>query len=324
MSTLKIRFSDENIRKVKLQPFMQNYQDFKNFLHNNYAQFLIGKFTLKYLDDEDDFISVSNQIEWETMFDERRHASVVHLHCVFDEVNEEESDDFESDVEGDSWDEFDDWCDADEGDFMFMRLHQRALEMMKIGDRDHLQFARELLMNAVKIKPVDPIAFYNLACVESLLGNLADATRSLNTAIKFGYSDVMHMLLDVDLENIRDTAGFQDCVAFFMDESSTEESSTSESSDTSDTSESSDTSEFNFRELDFEFDYEDDDSKVGEFYYPQMDLRSTEEISRVSQVSTILHEMGIWIDEDKLSNLVLEQNFDATQVIQHYFNHGDF
>jgi len=45
---------------------------------------------------------------------------------------------------------------------------------------------------------------YNLACAESLLGNIPEAISCLEKAIDLGYSNISHMLNDSDLDNISD------------------------------------------------------------------------------------------------------------------------
>jgi len=55
------------------------------------------------------------------------------------------------------------------------------------------------------LQPQNPIPFYNVACVESLQGNLDEAILNLNTSIDKGYRNLAHMLNDEDLAGIRHT-----------------------------------------------------------------------------------------------------------------------
>jgi tetratricopeptide (TPR) repeat protein len=51
--------------------------------------------------------------------------------------------------------------------------------------------------------PADPVVYYNLACSYSLIGELDEAFKSLDQAVKLGYNDVQHMSADPDLKNLR-------------------------------------------------------------------------------------------------------------------------
>jgi tetratricopeptide (TPR) repeat protein len=65
----------------------------------------------------------------------------------------------------------------------------------------------------VQLRPSDPIAFYNLACSYSLMGDIDKAFRSVKKAINCGYSDFLHMERDVDLSNLRKDKRFQQYIA---------------------------------------------------------------------------------------------------------------
>ncbi len=64
-----------------------------------------------------------------------------------------------------------------------------------------------------KVKPKDPIVYYNLACSYSLLGNIPQALRALKKAIVLGYNDFSYLKKDKDLENLRKDRRFWE----FMD-----------------------------------------------------------------------------------------------------------
>jgi len=61
----------------------------------------------------------------------------------------------------------------------------------------------------LEIKPNHPIALYNLACAESLLGNVDNSISALDQAIDAGYNDLFHLINDNDFDNIRETEGFR-------------------------------------------------------------------------------------------------------------------
>ena len=60
-----------------------------------------------------------------------------------------------------------------------------------------------------KIKPYDPIVYYNLACSYSLLNEIDKALDTIQRAIKLGYDDLRHLEIDPDLENLRKDNRFQ-------------------------------------------------------------------------------------------------------------------
>jgi len=81
----------------------------------------------------------------------------------------------------------------------------RALEMLgqaltRSGRHDE---ALEADLRLAKIRPKDPIAYYNLACSYSHLENLDAAFDALHRAFDLGYRDYRHLLRDPDLENVR-------------------------------------------------------------------------------------------------------------------------
>jgi len=94
-------------------------------------------------------------------------------------------------------------------------MHRKALRLMEIGNEKTLSHAKTILMNMVKSKPEDSIAWYNLACCESLLGNVGEAIETLRTAIAAGYNNVEHMKKDIDFDNIRNTEEFQQLIQSF-------------------------------------------------------------------------------------------------------------
>ncbi len=81
----------------------------------------------------------------------------------------------------------------------------RALEMLgqaltRSGRHDE---ALDADLRLAKIRPKDPIAYYNLACSYSHLENLDAAFDALHRAFDLGYRDYRHLLRDPDLENVR-------------------------------------------------------------------------------------------------------------------------
>jgi len=59
------------------------------------------------------------------------------------------------------------------------------------------------------LQPTNAVAFYNVACAESLLGNPDEAIVFLNKSIDLGYRNIKHLLDDPDFNLINHTEGFR-------------------------------------------------------------------------------------------------------------------
>jgi tetratricopeptide (TPR) repeat protein len=55
----------------------------------------------------------------------------------------------------------------------------------------------------VRLRPADPIVYYNLACSYCLLRHIDESLAALERAISLGYRDVPHLTNDPDLDNLR-------------------------------------------------------------------------------------------------------------------------
>ena len=60
----------------------------------------------------------------------------------------------------------------------------------------------EVDLKLCRLRPDDPIIFYNLACSYALLNQTRLALSALSKAIEFGYNDFKHLREDPDLENL--------------------------------------------------------------------------------------------------------------------------
>jgi tetratricopeptide (TPR) repeat protein len=60
-----------------------------------------------------------------------------------------------------------------------------------------------------KLKPADPIVFYNLACSYSLVKNTEEALKTIKRAIDCGYNDFSFLSKDDDLTNLRSDEKFK-------------------------------------------------------------------------------------------------------------------
>lgn len=64
----------------------------------------------------------------------------------------------------------------------------------------------------VRLYPDNPVAFYNLACSYSNLGEVDLAFKALKKAILLGYDDIDHMKKDPDLKKLRKDKRFSGLV----------------------------------------------------------------------------------------------------------------
>jgi Flp pilus assembly protein TadD len=81
----------------------------------------------------------------------------------------------------------------------------RALELLGQALTRALRHpeALEVDLRLTRLRPRDPVVFYNLACSYSNLEDLDGAFTALQNAFKLGYNDYPHLLRDPDLENVR-------------------------------------------------------------------------------------------------------------------------
>ena len=63
-----------------------------------------------------------------------------------------------------------------------------------------------------KLRPQDPMVFYNLACSHALLGQAMTALSTLIKAVELGYADFDHLRQDSDLENLLKDAHVQEYI----------------------------------------------------------------------------------------------------------------
>ena len=60
-----------------------------------------------------------------------------------------------------------------------------------------------------RLRPQDPIVFYNLACSYSLLGKIREALAAFKKAVERGWRDLEYTYADKDLDNLRRDRRFQ-------------------------------------------------------------------------------------------------------------------
>ncbi len=71
----------------------------------------------------------------------------------------------------------------------------------------------EVDMRLTKLRPKDPVVWYNLACSYSLLRMIDPGLSALEKAIKLGYRDLDFMNHDSDLENLRKNKRYKEFLA---------------------------------------------------------------------------------------------------------------
>jgi len=99
------------------------------------------------------------------------------------------------------------------------------MKALETKSREGLEKARELLKEQLNTSPFHRTTpLYNLACVESLLGDkLEKALEYLQEAIASGWNDVNHIKNDTDLDNLRGLDGYKALVASLEADSSSED-----------------------------------------------------------------------------------------------------
>jgi len=67
----------------------------------------------------------------------------------------------------------------------------------------------------VRLLPENCIVRYNLACSLAMTGQMDEALDELQNAIQRGYSDVMHLQTDPDLDPLRDHPRYEEMIRRF-------------------------------------------------------------------------------------------------------------
>lgn len=75
--------------------------------------------------------------------------------------------------------------------------------------RGHYEKGLTIDEKLAKLRPEDPLVFYNLACSYSLLNDIDKALEAIQKSIDCGYSDFDYLQDDGDLENLRQDGRFQ-------------------------------------------------------------------------------------------------------------------
>lgn len=85
--------------------------------------------------------------------------------------------------------------------------------LVPLGDaytrRGYYKKGLEVDLRLTRLKPKDPVVFYNLACSYSLLDQITPALQSLEKALDLGYDDFKSLMSDPDMRNVRNNPRFQ-------------------------------------------------------------------------------------------------------------------
>ncbi len=79
-------------------------------------------------------------------------------------------------------------------------------------DRGYYKKGLQADLLLTKLKPIDPLAHYNLGCSYSLTGQEEKAAESIETAISLGYKEFDYFDKDPDLSNLRAHPAWQKIV----------------------------------------------------------------------------------------------------------------
>jgi len=116
-------------------------------------------------------------------------------------------------------------CERGARRYRWKVLQGQVDELFKRGTRDGLEKARAILFEQLEINPSHPIPLYNLACVESLLGNYLPALNFLQKSIHVGWNDLSHMKQDPDLHALRHFDDYKNLVAILEAQQQSRDSS---------------------------------------------------------------------------------------------------
>jgi tetratricopeptide (TPR) repeat protein len=96
-------------------------------------------------------------------------------------------------------------------------LHREALRLMESPEAKSLLEAKNLLLSLLHLQPEDPVTLYNLACADSLIGNISSALSYLRQSIHQGYNNLVHMCQDPDLAALRGLEEWHNLVALLKE-----------------------------------------------------------------------------------------------------------
>jgi hypothetical protein len=95
---------------------------------------------------------------------------------------------------------------------LFWEMNSKVVDCLWRGDVNFILLAKQYVMGMLDYYPNHCLALYHAACAEALLGNVNDGLNYLEKAIHFGYRDLDNILMDEDLNNIKQSERFLNLV----------------------------------------------------------------------------------------------------------------
>jgi len=154
---------------------------------------------IKYTDNENDICSITSDLELSEAFDAKKEQVLkLVMHFVKEEKNFS--------------------CKIDQRPRQCRRWGGRRSESQSLHEEgialmDAKKYEEAIIVFSKQADMLPPwrrsSALYNIACCESLLGNVDSSLALLSKAIELGFRDVSHIENDEDLENLRGLSGFE-------------------------------------------------------------------------------------------------------------------
>jgi len=85
-------------------------------------------------------------------------------------------------------------------DKLYKILLDKAISLLNEGMYDN---AKNIFEQMLVLNYNNPLTLYNLACAESLKGEVKEAIAHLKEAVENGYSNLQHLIADPDLKNLK-------------------------------------------------------------------------------------------------------------------------
>jgi len=191
--SFKVYFGSDNIRRFT-NDSIPSFQEFQSII-TKLSPTQVRR--IQYKDAEGDLITIASELEWEEMFSQFPDEKLYKLYLSEPSIEKEECPSFKP---------F--YCrrPCRRGAFLPYGLQRRGLNLL--FEKQYNE-ASLIFRTQCTLQPDNPIPFYNVACSESLMGNIEIALEYLEKAIHLGYNDLEHMLKDEDLVNIRHTDQFK-------------------------------------------------------------------------------------------------------------------
>jgi len=156
-----------------------------------------------------------------------------------------------------------------------------------------------------------PLAHYNIACAQSLMGRLDIAVDSLKEAVSWGYRNLQHMLSDSDLNAIRALPGYLEVVTQLKECGKIEEKVKDEKKEEEKKEEIKEEVKEEIKEEIKEVEVIKEEVKIEEPAPSENEVKFKTELQ-------LLVDMG-FTDGEKNLSLLLAESGDLANVIHHLF-----